>query len=107
MKNMKIRTGFVSNSSSSSFLIYGVFLESEQAERLQDKIDSLWKEKCGLEDHSPEYADGVYVGMSWDSIRDDETGAQFKARVETLLDDKLESGIGAMATTHSEAWYNG
>jgi len=47
---VKIRTGFVSNSSSSSFCIYGICLEDEQvdslvrgSEGLKDKIYELYK----------------------------------------------------------------
>lgn len=41
---MKIRSGFVSNSSSSSFVIYKRYLSQDQIERIRDN------QNCGAED---------------------------------------------------------
>ncbi len=83
---MKIRQGFVSNSSTSSFLIYGTTLPEgtygEDYEKYEEFCETAGKE--GLEVHSPECCD-IYIGASWSSIKDDETGKQFKARIEEAL----------------------
>ena len=78
---MRIRRGFVSNSSTTSFCVYGTTVPEE---------NDVWSEarKIGLEvDYYNEYTDGdrQVVGISYSEIRDDETGAEFKARVEALV----------------------
>jgi len=93
---MKIRMGFVSNSSSCSFLIYGAMIEE-----CTDEMET-W---CYDNDYtcSSPYDDECYVGKSWDSIGDDETGKQFKEKVEVALRKLGLDDFG----THEEAWRNG
>ena len=132
---MKIRSGFVSNSSTSSFLIYGVALDPSEAEKLlnkakkaaakaataeaeeedeeedEDEEDSeLYEtleealEGTDLEMHYPDGYDAYYIGASWSGVKDDETGRQFKQRIE----DQLEQVFGKKLKcgTHEEAYYN-
>lgn len=87
---MKKRLGFVSNSSSSSFCIYGIEIAySEIAELLkieEEQIsDTLDRLEIVIEnDYENESA---YFGLSYSDLRDDETGAQFKQRaLEALID---------------------
>ena len=107
---MKIRTGFVSNSSSSSFCIFGIRLEasdedffnppteesedgyvddSEYWEKLQAKA-----EKLGLEFHHDYECESVYVGRAYSSIKDKETGKEFrdstKEKVQKFLGKKMK-----------------
>ena len=115
---MKIRNGFVSNSSSSSFCIYGVYLEEgdigqklldtlelekyegrlEVSEAIADKFNLTTS--CG-----PYGCDGIYIGLSWDSIKDDQTGLQFKNEVKAKI--KELTGVEMACSTHTEAWYDG
>jgi hypothetical protein len=135
---MKIRNGFVSNSSSSSFMIYGTTLDSEDDAKaalkkvLGDKPLTDWRDQVWLKDDGSAFTvddlDGMYdvgeylaselglefhgngdygywLGASWDSIGDDETANQFKARVK----DVLARGFGESVSvaTHEESWYDG
>lgn len=113
---MKIRTGFVSNSSSSSFMIYGIMIDhSKFTEMFKTYLkegydyvepDDVITRETGLTWlHTPDGEDQWCIGRSWDDIKDDETGRQFKADVETKL-----SKLGLNTTTigtKERAWYNG
>jgi len=127
---MKIRTGFVSNSSSSSFCIFGVAFDTDRFKKLkmyQDKLKEL-AEKEGVkpEDYEEDYGvyevldcfkmpegftirepsnfDTVYVGREWKTICDDETGAQFKESVRKVITEMFgDQECG----TIEEAWYDG
>ena len=118
---MKIRTGFVSNSSSSSFCIYGTFVETDEFRKIIKKMKGLDEEnedepliddyedgdqianKFGLEFHSFDGSNGYYFGRSWSSIGNKETGGEFKKsvakQVAKLLGRKDQCG------THEEAFY--
>lgn len=95
----KIRSGFVSNSSSTSFMIYGVsmdmselqsllnggpsnetFDDDESGYELVEKLDG----KDGLTAYTSE-GEYAYIGVSWDSVGDNETGKQFKERVQGII----------------------
>jgi hypothetical protein len=95
---MKIRNGFVSNSSSTSFCIYGAKIsgkdfeidyddeDNDDNEDDLDEYDSLEKiaDEIGLEVYTMEYVDN-FIGKSWASIGDDETGKQFKKSIEDKI----------------------
>jgi len=95
---MKIRLGFVSNSSSSSFMIYGVYLPAEFYEKA---------EGCGLTVDG-EGEDLYCFGLSMDEIGDDETGKQFKKRAHDLLKKFcMDNGIDCPEPeVHTEAWFD-
>ena len=91
---MKIRTGFVSNSSSSSFMIMGVVFDPNMfSSEVQDiyAMDSLLRDagvRCpydwvhvGLDD----YPDTDFIGLSMSYIGEDETKAQFRKRIFDTL----------------------
>lgn len=94
---MKTRIGFVSNSSSTSFCIYGVCQQIDE-----NQENDL--EKAGLEIHRSPYGEDMYVGASWYSIQDDETAGQFKNKVKSII----ESVLGPVeCSTYEESWYDG
>ena len=132
---MKIRNGFVSNSSSSSFLIHGIcaeddikkfneiFTEKALKSIYEDHKSYLecknYEEFCEMEcDYIPEFAqnlidvakqpDGfnyVYLGTSWDDVKDFETGKQFKDRVEANLKEYfLPEYLGNEFGSYEEAF---
>lgn len=132
---MKIRSGFVSNSSSSSFLIYGTILDQSElkelfftqinddpelqtqytkdllTEELDDDLDYfeiMERVSSALPPNfvieSPYDGDTFFIGRSWDSVGDDETGRQFKRSVEDTINALIEN---RQYDTHTEAWYDG
>ncbi|MCK9596329.1 hypothetical protein M0R19_04055 [Candidatus Pacearchaeota archaeon] len=101
----------MSNSSTTSFYIYGAFISCDEIENyirnnnLEDEYDPddpasfiETKEKefnkiIQEEDHIEFYGDsygeycdpGIYIGMSPNELLDTETGGEFKARVKSVI----------------------
>lgn len=81
---MKIRNGFVSNSSTTSFCIYGVEVDSSSG--LDKEIDELERKviEIGLElEFGPESE--WYVGKSYLNMKPNETREQFEHNIERKL----------------------
>lgn len=117
---MKVRNGFVSNSSSSSFLIYGISMDfdviKEQLKKLEqfkeeneedmdvvEILDELFKGKK-IEVIGNYNEDDVFIGRSWDSVEDEETGLQFKEDVKKKITEVLGE-VKEKFNTYEEAWY--
>ena len=97
---MKIRTDYVSNSSSSSFVIWGMTFSPEEVKAGLEKSrgkpaeadEDIWEEVYGWLDGLDKDlkwthydGDGVIAGISPAAMKDDETLAQFKQRVRAML----------------------
>lgn len=100
---MKIRNGFVSNSSTTSFCIYGVCLgekdirsklrkyelfsiHEDEFEETSDLIEQIEKASKFLTIFSDWESNNFYIGRNLTSINDNETGADFKNTVKNELD---------------------
>jgi len=147
---MKTRKGFVSNSSTTSFFIYGVNLDisgEELIKKIQENIseelkqlvlnknnelaqEAKWRKEYDsfdkyMEQHDDWYElfsdlgkvvkgvtveqppDGsIYIGVDTDSIKEDETGKEFKERIKVLIKSLLGEDIDGFGY-HSEAWRDG
>jgi hypothetical protein len=116
---MKTRQGFVSNSSTTSFCIYGIcvssseikeFLKLEDEERdLYGALEEAMKEKkVSLYFQANYDGDEYYIGQEFSSIGDEETGKEFKKRtmedVNTLFDGQIEEKKFGVC---EEAWRDG
>ena len=85
---MKLRQGFVSNSSSTSFCAYGVCIDFDEIKRMgtvsisdYDKIQEAMEKV--LDQSNLDYAFGeeyAYIGLPYEDLKDNETGKQFKER---------------------------
>ena len=115
---MKIRNGFVSNSSSSSFCIYGICMnQSEMIEKIKDSLTEdqqqeleddgyylveLLESKTQLQVYQDE--DSIWVGESWTCVGDNQTGKEFKDSVKSTLEAVL--GEGLICDTYEEEIYS-
>ena len=110
---MKIRIGFVSNSSSVSFCVYGVAIDDEARKKhfpgTEDAYDiEKLLSDSGLEIHYGQDSDDygyTYIGRSWDKIKDNETGLQFKEDVKQKVKKLFKKDMEC--ASHEEGYYNG
>lgn len=103
---MKIRQGFVSNSSSSSFCIFGINIKGDKYNLDVDKLD-LNGVNLDHEYAINEYDDSQYMGLNPNKLGENETLAQFRqrivdefAKINVVIDPKDLSWI-------TEGGYNG
>ena len=116
---MKIRAGFVSNSSTSSFCIFGCCIEETEAINLlvasgvlteedkEDTYDALEKVagEHNLEFSMPgDYCDYAYFGFDFPSIPNDVNVGEWKAEKEKKLKELFGDNIDCVV--HMEAWEN-
>ena len=112
---MKIRAGFVSNSSSSSFCIYGAWIDADSVKKLLSEEDLKYiEEECeggawGISEvghniplfyHCETEDERCAFGRSYQSIGDDETGKQFKGSIEKQLKETFGEDIKCRTINH-------
>lgn len=103
---MKLRTGFVSNSSSSSFCVLGCYISEELYYNLSDEHKELLR-KYNIDEHgNPDsWSNETMVGREYSSIRGDETGNEFHESTERIM--KQVFGENITISRHEEGWYDG
>jgi hypothetical protein len=99
---MKIRKCFVSNSSTTSFCIYGTTVK--RGTDAYERASSGNLEHNGLECYHPSFYDDYVVGISWCKVKDNQTGKQFKEDVEALIERLI--GEKLPCNTYEEAWHD-
>lgn len=107
---MKVRTGFVSNSSSSSFLIYGAWvdeadvraiLESTLSYEDMEHFEEYGDNNIPMFVHKDENIDRYAFGLSYTDIKDSETGGEFKLRVNKQLKETFGKTIKCNHISHT------
>lgn len=103
---MKVRFGFVSNSSSSSFCVYGTYIDEnvyyEKYEEFKDIMNENYIETHG---NPYDYDNTTMVGRAYSTLKDDETGGEFKRKTEEAM--KKIFGDDIKLSYHEAGWYDG
>lgn len=104
---MKIRTGFVSNSSSSSFCILGIESNNEKLNLSENEILELDNTDLIHEYGIGDGNESEYMGMNPEQMKDEETLLQFKQRI---VDEFKKIDVNVEVTEllwHTEGGYDG
>jgi len=94
---MKIRQGFVSNSNSTSFTIFGI---SSKESEFDERVEELAQEKglilkelgvCFFYGDPNNYPSSVYLGQEYCNMKDNETKNEFEKRIQMNIDIDINS----------------
>jgi hypothetical protein len=119
---MKIKTDFVTNSSSSSFVVIGIHLDLEKIDierfqRIKQKVsvtieqmmedpyeylDPMLRGSDLQYSSGCEYGNGMMVGIPYTNMEEDETLQEFRQRVKDLIKEKF--GIDETPSHIEECW---
>jgi len=80
-------------------------MSGEVLEKLTDEDWYVLGEAKILDHGSPNCDGDPMMGRSWTSIRDDETGGEFKANVKAAMEKVF--GEKVQCGSHEEGWYDG
>jgi len=103
---MKMRQGFVSNSSTTSFCIYGFQTDTDA---YSEKADQEYKkmQELGLSSYHNYNAGVYYYGMDVTKCADKETMWDFKQRAVNALKEFFGDQIIETYGFQEDAWYDG
>ena len=109
---MKIRTGFVSNSSTTSFSLYGFSMSEETLNKnhIKNYLElekKLAEPNLDMEYFVHPYQDNIYVGRPWRTIRDNETGKEFKETTKEALKKFFPNLPDENYGVIEDGWYDG
>lgn len=92
-EKMKIRNGFVSNSSTTSFCICGFSVKENWPQFLQHQDKKRSETASKLDSYHCEDAEVSYYGLAIEEMKDDETLQQFKDRTKSLCKEIFGDAI--------------
>lgn len=103
---MKVRLGFVSNSSSASFCVYGFYIDYKEYDSMLQRDRNELDESVSVCSHGSPNNDRItMLGRSYITIEDNETGKDFKNSVENAIRNII--GFDKNLEIHQEGWYDG
>ena len=90
---MKIRMGFVSNSSSSSFCIVGYSIDSDKFDDYDDLYEIFKPSKLVCSRGISDYSDSYIIGKYIENMKDDETLLDFKKGILKEIQDYYDTNV--------------